>query len=192
MAAHDDHRVIIKNLAFNLANSKGMSGLFQSHGFQGVRPEKVYINRKGMISNTPGQMCVAFVTLSNEKEVEAAIKTFHGKTLQGLSDKPVSVQRAVPRLSTLRSSSSTAGTGSHQAFLGGDADLATSQQGESRWSVEEIYTDPTSWKRARKAEKRARRLEKDVYPDVDPEPQEETPWARRQSLRATNVEQHVD
>ena len=89
MAAHDDHRVIIKNLAFNLANSKGMSRLFQSHGFQGVRPEKVYINRKGMISNTPGQMCVAFVTLSNEKEVEAAIRTFHGKTLQGLSDKPV-------------------------------------------------------------------------------------------------------
>ena len=175
------NRVIIKNLAFNLANSKGISLLFQSHGFQDVLPENVCINRKGMNSDKPGQMCVAFVTLSNEKEVEAAIKTFHCKTLQGLSDKPVSVQRAVPRLSTLRSSPSTPGAGS------------ASQQGEPRWSVEDIYTDPKSWRRARKAEKQAKRLEKDIYPVVDPEPQEEeTPWARRKRLRSAEEEQHVD
>jgi len=108
------------------------------------------------MSNTPGKMCVGFVSLSNDAEVQAAIDTFHAKVLQGLSDKPVAVQRAVPRLSTLRSSPSTPGAASAEPHLAGtsqvnlDAAPGTSEGGQKRWAVEEIYTDPSCWKKKKR------------------------------------------
>lgn len=185
-------RVIIKNLDFNMAHSKGMSELFQRHGFQNVRPEDVYIHRSGTMSNTPGKMCVGFVSLSSDAEVQAAIDTFHAKVLQGLSDKPVAVQRAVPRLSTLRSSPSTPGAASAEPHLAGtsqvnlDAAPGTSEGVSKRWAVEEIYTDPSCWKKKKKKNKDSKR-KKDAHPEEEPEP-EELPWVRRQKLRSWPVD----
>lgn len=94
------HRVIVKNLDFQLANDKEICQLFHQYGFTALTRSDVSINRSG--DARPGKHCVAFVVLQSEFEVQSAINLIHGSLAPDLAFKPIHVQRALPRMRTLQ------------------------------------------------------------------------------------------
>ena len=61
--------------------------------------EHVNINRRGQ--GSAGKMCVAFVTLKDQEEVDRAVIKFKNSLLPALSHIPILVQKAVPRMRTM-------------------------------------------------------------------------------------------
>ena len=76
--------------------------IFQQHGFPQVTTQSVYVNRRGKATGNPNQVCVAFVKLGRQEEVDRAIQVFHQKLLTEVCWKPLHVQEAVPRMSTMK------------------------------------------------------------------------------------------
>ena len=156
-----DDRVIIKNLDFALVSSAKLVRLFHGAGFQGVEDDLVHISRTGRTSPEPGQMCVAFVTLASEKEVTKAVESFHGKTVPEIAMVPISVQKAVPRMSTLRSSTKSSAPALQPELSSGSA---PGSSGAPMLSAADVYTDPSMWKKKNKKdkEKKGQRMKKDL------------------------------
>lgn len=94
------HRVIVKNLDFNCVTARALLNIFYNEGFHALTLQDVLINRSG--TNHPGKFCVAFVTLRSSHEVDDAISKLDNRVLFGASTKPVKVDKALPRLSSLR------------------------------------------------------------------------------------------
>lgn len=96
------HRVIVKNLEFLKATSWKVVRAFALHNFT-ISVDHVHVFRKGQ--NSPGKMCVAFVTMANEEQVNLACKRLSGVLVPDLSWKPLQVAKAVPRLTSLQEAS---------------------------------------------------------------------------------------
>ena len=176
-------RVIIKNLDFGLVNSQKLVKLFHGAGFQGVEDGLVHISRSGRISHEPGKMCVAFVTLASDKEVTKAIERFHGRTVPEIAMVPISVQKAVPRMSTLRSSTKSSAP-ALQPEISSEAAPGSSENPVLR--AEDIYTDPSMWTKKKKKDKSKKQSKHEQDPmshSNDVVLPAEPPWKRRQRLR---------
>jgi hypothetical protein len=106
-------------------------------------------------------MCVAFVTLASEKEVTKAVETFHGTTVPEIAMVPISVQKAVPRMSTLRSSTKSSAPALQPELSSGSAPGSSDAP---MLSAEDVYTDPSMWKKKRRRTKKknGQRMKKDL------------------------------
>lgn len=94
------HRVIVKNLDFHGVTTKVLVEAFDQVGIHGVSVEDVHINRSGV--GHPGKNCVAFVTLRSSAEGDRAIFSLNHRNLPGASTKPILVDKALPRISSLK------------------------------------------------------------------------------------------
>ena len=177
-------RVIIKNLDFGIVTSKKLVKLFHGAGFRGVQDDLVLISRSGRISPQPGQMCVAFVTLADEKEVTKAIKSFNGATVPEVAKVPISVQKAVPRMSALRPSTESSDPPLQPELSSG---AAPESSDAPVVCLEDIYTDPSMWKKKKKKDKDKKQRKNKEEPSMSHNRgvdfPGETPWKRRRRVR---------
>ena len=166
-------RVIIKNLDWYGATKGKILDAFNEKGFKGLMEEHIHINRRGQ--GLPGKMCVAFVTLKDQEEVDRAILKFKNCLLPDLSSKPILVQKAVPQMRTLEKK----------------AELPADQDSPDFYPYKDLSHDEEDAQEKKQQKKLQKKFEK-RYPlpeptvppgEGEPVDLEIPPWRRRVKMR---------
>ena len=182
-------RVVLKNI-LSTVNKQTIIAAFQALNLGLVKPEDINIVRKGQINRVPE--CTVFITLESDLDVAAAVQCLQNRVLPGLSNRAVVAELATPRMSTLkhRQNSQALALEDYSQLVKDNLPVAENKKSEGQYVLEhwqKVKHEPADDHAYAPVVDLTRKVRKLPKPRTSHherlEPQEETPWGRRQRLR---------